>query len=190
MKICTRCQESKPTSEFAKRSRSRDGLSASCKLCNAAYQKKYRESSPDLKSKKKSYTENNKDKITERDRLYREKNREAINAKRRAYRQTERAKALKRTASSRRRARLAGLPDLMPDNFMDVLIGMYGDQCMNPECQYELSKDNPLTHDHVIPVTLPGSSHSIENSQLLCGRCNSSKGNRVIIDYRAGSTVT
>jgi 5-methylcytosine-specific restriction endonuclease McrA len=41
----------------------------------------------------------------------------------------------------------------------------------------------PLTRDHVIPVTKPGSSDSIDNIQPMCSPCNSSK-KRQTIDYR------
>lgn len=42
-----------------------------------------------------------------------------------------------------------------------------------------------LTRDHVIPITRQGATHYIENIQPLCRSCNSKKGNRLIVDYRA-----
>ena len=59
------------------------------------------------------------------------------------------------------------------------LVAEYGRQCL---CC--LKSSIKLTADHVIPLSR-GGSDGIENIQPLCGRCNPSKGTR-IIDYRPG----
>ena len=41
----------------------------------------------------------------------------------------------------------------------------------------------PLTRDHVIPVSMPGSSDAIENIQPMCSPCTSMKHCQTI-DYR------
>jgi len=41
-----------------------------------------------------------------------------------------------------------------------------------------------LTQDHVVPMSWPGSSNFIDNLQPLCLSCNTSKGNRRMVDYR------
>ncbi len=41
--ICSKCKVSKPTSEFSKHSRSKDGLRYRCKSCERDYQRKWRE---------------------------------------------------------------------------------------------------------------------------------------------------
>ena len=41
MKICPRCKEEKPLSEFYKNKRNKDGLQHACKVCKSVYDSKY-----------------------------------------------------------------------------------------------------------------------------------------------------
>lgn len=56
----------------------------------------------------------------------------------------------------------------------------YGNRCLR--CGKKETARSPLTADHIIPVSLGGTS-DISNIQILCGKCNSAKGARAI-DYR------
>jgi 5-methylcytosine-specific restriction endonuclease McrA len=47
-----------------------------------------------------------------------------------------------------------------------------------------------LTRDHIIPITIAGSSDYIENIQPACGVCNSKKGNRESVDRRPKSPLS
>jgi len=58
----------------------------------------------------------------------------------------------------------------------DVLCEVHGHKCAR------CGEDKPLTVDHVVPISLGGTS-DITNLQPLCQSCNSSKANR-IEDYR------
>lgn len=49
------------------------------------------------------------------------------------------------------------------------------------------SKGRPSV-DHIVPLSM-GGEHEWDNLQLLCKKCNTSKGNREQVDYR-GFTVT
>lgn len=57
-----------------------------------------------------------------------------------------------------------------------ALLAEYGHKCM---C---CGAVDPLTFDHIVPIST-GGKDEIENMQILCGPCNSSKGTRTI-DYR------
>ena len=50
----------------------------------------------------------------------------------------------------------------------------YGHKCVNPKCQSE----HNLTVDHIIPLA-KGGTWDMDNLQLMCQSCNSSKGVKV-----------
>lgn len=78
--------------------------------------------------------------------------------------------------------------DLRGD-YMTHLIMYYGYKCMNPKCEKPLSEKNPISHDHVIPLTW-GGTNEYRNSQLLCKSCNSAKRNYNDNDYRTIPILT
>lgn len=51
MKTCTKCQESKPDTEFYRRLRNSDGLNSWCKVCSNKDTATYRKARPDLRRK-------------------------------------------------------------------------------------------------------------------------------------------
>ena len=67
-----------------------------------------------------------------------------------------------------------------------------------PEAHYNLYNDEGLlfTHDHIIP-TSRGGTNTLDNSQTLCEKCNSIKGNRfwnlkevlTVIDAATGEQI-
>jgi len=55
-KTCTKCGETKPTTEFNKRSDARGGLRNQCKSCKKAHNKAYHEANrEEIKARKKAY---------------------------------------------------------------------------------------------------------------------------------------
>jgi 5-methylcytosine-specific restriction endonuclease McrA len=79
--------------------------------------------------------------------------------------------------SARRRTKIKGGGGNYTADEFKALCEQYDNRCL--ACGRENVK---LTADHVIPVSLGGSSY-IENIQPLCGPCNSSKGTKTT-DYR------
>jgi 5-methylcytosine-specific restriction endonuclease McrA len=74
--------------------------------------------------------------------------------------------------NSKRKVRKKGLPGSYTFNEWVSLKDLYGHTC--PACGRS-EPEIKLTADHVIPITVPGSSDWISNIQPLCVQCNSSK---------------
>lgn len=127
----------------------------------AIYLQKYRaEHKEKAKEYGKRYRQENKEKILEMNRRYSANNRDKL----RVQGQLSYAK------------RKANGGNFTTDEWLD-LCSSFGNVCVG------CGTDERLTIDHIIPITQGGSS-GIENLQPLCKPCNSSKGSRVIIDYR------
>lgn len=144
----------------------KDGLSSMYKKCNVLYKKDQRlNNSKHIKKKDKEYyqrTRNSQDKIDKANKLKREKYDPAKN----------------REYFHKRRALKKSIPDTMPKGWWQMMLDFYGAKCA------KCGSEENLSHDHIIPVTHPDSSHSLFNSQILCMSCNSSKKNYDVIDYR------
>ena len=81
MKVCSKCVEVKPLSEFDKDKKTKDGLSYRCKSCKKAYREANKEKIKSYsKTYNKAYREANKEKI----KAYQEVNKEKIKAYREA----------------------------------------------------------------------------------------------------------
>jgi len=78
--------------------------------------------------------------------------------------------------TNRRNARLKGAEGSHTREEWMALVERCGHKCV---CCGERKK---LTRDHIIPI-LAGGSDYIANIQPLCRECNSSKGNRRVINY-------
>lgn len=75
MKICTKCKELKPKSEFYKVNTAKDTLQCACKLCKKFYKQVNKEQ---IAEKSKVYRETNKEQIAEYKKLYNQNNKEQI----------------------------------------------------------------------------------------------------------------
>ena len=60
MKRCTKCNEEKDLTEFAKHPKAKDGLNPSCKVCKKKY---YNQNKERIISQQKEWYKNNKDKV-------------------------------------------------------------------------------------------------------------------------------
>lgn len=98
MKICLRCKNDKPLSDFSKNKKRKDGLHYYCRACIKAYQaanpeigrrstKKHRDSNPlSCRASVKKYRENNPEKIQNYSKMYYEVNADAISISVKKYR--------------------------------------------------------------------------------------------------------
>lgn len=156
----------------------KDGrLSALCKPCKKKQRleniDKFKEYDRRSCEKNRS-TKEQKDRIRSLRKKWRNKNKNEINFKNRQNYDPSKNREWMR----RRRARKNQIPDTMPKGWWQMMLDFYGSKCA--KCG---SEDN-LSHDHIIPITHPDSSHSLLNSQILCFSCNSSKNNIHHTDYR------
>ena len=98
-KVCKNCNETKPLTEYYKRSAAKDGLMYQCKMCkkseNAArrqtdkgkqYESEY-SGRPDVKARAKQWKEMNKDSVAKSHTRYRQNNKESIMERNKQYRQ-------------------------------------------------------------------------------------------------------
>ena len=92
-KECTKCGEVKPLEGFGVRNKSKSGRAASCKDCDNARNKKYREENRDkVSARKKKYHEDNRDEIAVYRKKYYEKNRDETLARNKKYYEENRDK--------------------------------------------------------------------------------------------------
>jgi 5-methylcytosine-specific restriction endonuclease McrA len=188
MKICRRCKDTKPLSEFNNKSRSPDGKNYYCKECSRALSKKH-------------YVENT-DRVRASNERWRSENLEAdLARKRERYRETravsiarvtrwqaenpELARLYKRRWKKRnpgklaeykhRRRSLESLENWTDEEWQAMLM-LYGGQCLS------CGATERITRDHVIPLS-KGGANTIDNLQPLCVECNCKKGTKTI-DYR------
>jgi hypothetical protein len=186
--MCSKCDTMKPCEAFYKRPNRKRGYYSACIDCtilgSEESRKKWREENKDKqKIASDNWYQNNKERKLESGREWRKNNPDKVKQITKRS-NSNRTKEQVRQANLDRRARLKSVPNTMPKNWWQVLLTIYGPWCAVPGCDKEINEDNPLTHDHVIPLSQPGSSHSIANSQILCYSHNASKGNRSCIDYR------
>ncbi len=185
-RVCNKCKQQKSTNDFYRRL---DDLQRTCKICQKTrrkldYQKNpekekekarnWRLQNPEKtaamrlawkrKNKEKNlasvirYQKANPDKHNIASKKYRLKNQDKYNN----YANERRAKKLKN-----------GVFKITDKDFKKL---------QSQSCQNCGTQKN-LTIDHIIPISR-GGTHSIGNLQMLCGFCNSSKSNKVMIVWR------
>lgn len=184
IKTCCHCKQDKPTTEFHKNVRAKDGLRAQCRACTkkinrasvlrhhekrkaekrAEYQRK--KDSPEYKAYVKAYQAETKDKKREYDREYRRKNAGRYREQSREWvrRNPEKRAAVVRCYTAKRRswtksgvgaAELAQWTAEQPK------------RCYWCGCGCKRN----YHVDHYVPLS-QGGSHTIDNLVIACGPCN------------------
>lgn len=183
MKTCTKCKTEKALDAFEK-NHHKSGRCLECKKADTKkrYQnnlEKERERSRRKRISNPDYYKEYYQEHKEKWRVYRQNWKEA-HPEQAAQAISEWKKANREkvaTYTRNRRAKVAGISGehVTPEQ-IEELYGESDGVC--PAC----SKNTKLTVDHIVPIAR-GGSNSIDNLQLICGRCNSSKGTK-IVDWR------
>ena len=170
MKTCRTCGESLPFSDFNKNRSKKDGLQSDCRACTKTYLHQH------YQKNKQQYADYHRENAQKRSgymKRYYAKNKSYFAEKAKEWRTANPER--KAEIENRRRSRVAnGGVFVITDKELDAL---YASACAN--CG---SKDN-MTVDHVIPISR-GGRHSIGNLQPLCGRCNTSKNDRFMVEWK------
>lgn len=159
-KRCQRCREVLPISAFGVARREVDGLQGHCNAC------------------RKAYREANKGRILARVLQWQRDNTDKVLARGKRYyhKHIEASRLRGRINVNRRRTRKAMAGGDFSKAEWQALCEKYQYRCL------ACGQPKPLAADHVVPISLGGTSH-IENIQPLCQSCNSRKGNKTL-DYR------
>ena len=92
-KVCTKCNEDKPLTEYNRDKSKKDGHRNICKVCRSADGKAYRETNRDrIAASKRAYYEANREKYAANGKAWREANSEKVAAYQKAYYEANREK--------------------------------------------------------------------------------------------------
>jgi 5-methylcytosine-specific restriction endonuclease McrA len=162
MKPCNRCKETKPLSGYSKNAKRPDGLCPECKECAK------------LRSKERYKKEG--DKLRRQMAGQRKRDYEHRISIERASRQRrkEEQRPLKNARQSIRNRVVYGTIYLLDKKKIAKLY--------NQPCSYCGGTEN-ISLDHVVPIAR-GGNHSIGNLMPLCRSCNSSKGKKLLVEWR------
>lgn len=169
MKQCRKCKSDKDLKEFTKDAEVKDGLSRHCRSC----QKEYRnvlESRGKIKRGTSLY-KNLSSETRERERVRKKK-----------YKQEhpEVVAAINRRTNAKRKGISIEATEKETREFMETAT-----RCL------QCGAADDLTLDHIIPVSWGFLSfHGLNNFQILCNQCNSSKNNYGSIDFRSESVCS
>jgi hypothetical protein len=192
LKQCTKCKQWLPATldYFHKHSGTKTGLQTMCKKCKAdysktaeqaAYRKQLCNSDEYREKRRKQYRENPKTKATKRE----YEQRPEVRAKMRAYQKTERGLLAFRSASHRRRALKAGLPNVFSSDDWRRALEYFGGCCA--VCGRPPGLWHTLAMDHWVPLIDPNCPGTVPHNIVpLChgvDGCNNSKQDKRAEDW-------
>lgn len=189
MKKCNRCKEPKALDQFYKLSASRDGLQPRCKACHTTLKRDHYlvNSEKVLATKRDYYFANrvelrvasreryraNSDERCIYNRGWASANRVKVRTSNQEYSKSNPKKMRLKCLRRRANTRANGVYTVTVKELQRLL----GRPCYL--CETAPSK----TIDHITPISR-GGRHSIGNFLGACGSCNSSKNNKLLVEYR------
>lgn len=201
-KVCSRCNQEKPITQFHKGKNYKDGYMTWCKECHREY---YRQPEQRAKLNRLSalWADRNKDHVKERHKEWYEQNKERVSNRRREYdkerwatnqevrdrknRQKnestkkriateegflEKFRAWRRDGNERRRARRESLPDTLTKKEWEQILEEH-----HYACHYCGTTGVKLEQEHKLPLSR-GGPYTAENIVPCCEKCNRHKHNK------------
>lgn len=203
-KTCSRCKQTFNADNFAKDRSKKSGLSSACKLCLRERDKKYRlENCEKYLLKAKTYRDKNKEICNQRTKNWQQQNKQKAYETAKKWRQSNKEKVKeydrryrqKLTKEQRREERQKYLQK-NPNYYLD---GNYQRRMRVNQQRFKVSKkeitklksqscfycqsQEKIVIDHVIPLSR-GGSHSVGNLVSACQKCNLSKYNKFITEWK------
>lgn len=173
MKICPCCKIEKDLAVFGNNKRNPDGLATYCKPCKALYHRKHYKAHPE---KWAGYSKNwrtaNAQYKLQQDKEYAQRHPDRVRLSKTKYKKLHPEKI--REMSLRRRARVAS-------NGVFVILAKELLQLTQRPCFYCGQESKHI--DHVIPISR-GGRHSIGNLVPSCVKCNLSKSNKFLVEWK------
>lgn len=157
-KVCTKCQRNLPLGQFYKVAKNKDGLMYSCKEC--------------WKTVRHRSYQKNKRKVAIYGAKYRAANSELVKQRTKLWRQKNKAKWLE-TMHNRRARLLSASKHKVTHKELARLLAKPCLYCDKPSD----------TIDHIVPLSR-GGLHSIGNLVGACSKCNKSKNNKFITEWK------
>ena len=205
-RTCSVCGITQPLTGFFRDKRGKDGYRADCKICNTVKRKANRAADPEeTRRKQAAYYQVNREKIKAYVKAWREDHPEACREYHRSYaernveaeRERHRLKSARQPRERRReiearylrrfpeknRAKSHRRRSRQRKNGEALILDREYKRLYSLPCSVCGSRDQ-ITADHVIPL-VRGGRHSIGNLQPLCLRCNTRKGSRLMIEFKA-----
>lgn len=183
-KTCKKCGEFKGLGEFTRHKGMKDGHINECKDCVNERVKEHRINNLErVRERRKEYYQKNVEHYRERSKEYSkeyyQKNVEQVKERLKDYFQTERGKQIRYDAIAKRSKRTKDVGgDFLTKIKKEIFIRDKG-VCQSCKKEASMSRGGGASFDHKIPVYWGGRS-TLENGQLLCKSCNSSKSNKLI----------
>lgn len=165
-KTCSKCKVEKPLEGFYKQKASSDGLAPWCKGCKKLGDKEYRNTHKDgIAARKAECYLANKDEILAKQRIKHRAN---------PY--------IKMANDANARARKEGNPsDITPEYLQSLDQGC----CASCGCGFEVGKNLPLPNSWSVDAIIAGLGHIRGNLAIICRRCNVSKNDSTLDEYRS-----
>jgi 5-methylcytosine-specific restriction endonuclease McrA len=161
-RACIKCKVVKPFSEFHRNIRTSEGINNECKICkNARSKQRYQTHGELLKNQMAFQRANNYEHRLEIERASRARRKDS-------------QRPLKNARQQIRNRLISGAKYELKTK---EIAKLYTQAC------YNCNVTENLSIDHIIPLSR-GGSHSIGNLLTLCRQCNSSKGSKLMMEWR------